>query len=92
MSDRLTPKLKDSALVVLRRHGVAEDELQIEGSEPGHPASCLIKGHRVRIHVDDGSAAFSVRAGRWSAARKDYPTVGAFVADFEQALNDALTG
>lgn len=87
--ERLEPRLRESALMVARRHGVAEDELQLEMNEPGKPASCLIKGHRVRIHVDDRSAAFQVRAGRWSAARADYPTTGSFISAFEDALHAA---
>jgi len=46
----------------------------------------------VRIYVDDGSAEFNVRAGRWRGARGDYPTAGAFLAAFEEALHSALTG
>lgn len=90
MSDLLEPRLRESALTVLLRHGILEEELRLEPNEPGDPASCRIQGHRVNIHVDDGSAAFKVRAGRWSGARKDFPSVGAFVAAFEQALHDAL--
>ena len=90
-SERLESKLKDSALMVLRRFGIAEDELQLEDNEPGKPPSCLIRGHRVRIHVDEKSAAFTVRTGRWSGARVDFPTAGAFIAAFETALIDALS-
>ena len=92
MTEPLEPKLRDAALLVLRTHGVAEDELQLEANEPGKPASCLIRGHRVRIHVDDVSATFAVFAGRWRGARTDYPTAGAFIAAFEDALNSALAG
>lgn len=88
----LEPRLRESALIVLRRHHVAEDELQLEMNEPGRPVYCEIRGHRVRIHVDDLSASFAVRTGRWSGARKDFPTTGAFIAAFEEALNQALTG
>jgi hypothetical protein len=91
-SQRLELKLKDSALMVLRRHGIGEDELQLEESEPGKPPSCLIRGHRVRVQIDDRSAAFRVHAGRWSGARVDFPTVGAFIAAFEEALQGALSG
>jgi hypothetical protein len=87
---RLEPKLRDSALIVLRQHGIAEDDLQLEMNEPGDPPSCLIRGHRVRIEVNDGSAAFKVHAGRWSGARVDFPSTGAFIAAFEEALNDAF--
>lgn len=90
--ERLEPKLRESALFVLRRHHVSQDDLQLEENEPGKPASCLIKGHRVRIHLDDRSAAFQVKAGRWSGARPDYPTAGAFIADFERELDEALSG
>ncbi len=90
-SGHLESKLRDSALMVLRRHGIAEDEVQLEANEPGKPPSCLIRGHRVRIHVDDISAAFHVRAGRWSGANADFPTTGSFLAAFEEALNDALS-
>lgn len=89
-TDRLEPRLRASALTVLRRHGIAEDELELVKNEPGEPASCLIKGYRVRIEVDDGSAVFAVRAGRWRGARGDYPTTGAFVDAFENALHAAL--
>ena len=86
----LNARLRESALVVLREHGIGEDDLQLEANEPGDPPSCLIKGHRVRIEVNDGSAAFKVRAGRWSGATADFPTVGAFMAAFEEALKDAF--
>ena len=88
----LMDKLCDSALMVLRLHGVAEDELQLEANEPGKAAYTLIRGHRVRIHVDERSAQFHVRGGRWSGAHGDFVTTGAFVAAFEQALDDALAG
>ncbi len=91
-SQRLELKLKDSALMVLRRHGIGEDELQVEDNEPGKPPSCLIKGHRVRVHVDERSAAFKARSGRWSGACADFPTAGAFIAAFEEALQGALSG
>ena len=90
-SEPLEFRLKDSALVVLRRYHIGEDELQIEANEPGKPAFFLIRGHRVRVHVDERSAAFSVRTGRWSGARVDYPTAGAFIAAFEEALQEALS-
>lgn len=88
--ERLEPKLRDSAYMVLRRHGIAEDELQLEQNEPGKPVYSLIRGHRVRVHLDDRSATFSVRTGRWSGARADFPTTGAFIAAFETALHEAL--
>lgn len=88
--ERLEPRLRESALIVLREHGMGEGDLQVEGNEPGQPASCTIRGHRVRIQLDDLSAAFKVRAGRWSGARVDFPTTGAFIAAFEEALKDAF--
>jgi len=88
--ERLEPRLRESALIVLRRHQIGEDDLQCEANEPHEPPSCLIRGHRVRVHVDDGSAEFRVRAGQWSGRRADYPTAGAFIAAFEDALNGAL--
>ncbi len=91
LGERLEPRLRESALIILRQHGIGEDDLQFEANEPGEPPSCLIRGHRVRIEVNDGSAAFKVHAGRWSGANIDFPTAGAFIAAFEEALNDALT-
>jgi|GEM_PF-2447876 len=88
--ERLEPRLRESALIVLRRHQIGEDDLQFEANEPHEPPSCLIRGHRVRVHVDDDSADFRVRADQWSGRRGDYPTAGAFIAAFEEALNDAL--
>lgn len=90
--ERLEPRLRETALIVLRRHHIGEDDLQISKNEPREPASCLIRGHRVRVEVDDGSVAFRVMSGRWSGRRADYPTAGAFVAAFEEELNGALTG
>jgi hypothetical protein len=90
--ERLEPRLRETALIVLRRHHIGEDDLRFETNEPHEPPSCLITGHRVRVQVDDGSVAFRVRSGRWSGRRVDYPTVGAFVAAFEEALNGALEG
>lgn len=87
----LNVRLRESALIVLREHGIADDDLQLEGNEPGEAPSCLIRGHRVRIEVNDGSAAFKVHAGRWSGATVDFPTVGAFLAAFETALHESLT-
>jgi hypothetical protein len=86
----LEPRLRESALIVLRQYGIGADDLQFEPNEPGDPPSCLIRGHRVRIEVNDGSAAFKVHAGRWSGARVDFPSTGAFIAAFEEALNDAF--
>ena len=91
-SERLEPRLRETALIILRGHSIGEDDLQFEANEPHEPPSCLIRGHRVRVQVDDGSVAFRVHAGRWSGRRADYPTAGAFVAAFEEALNGALSG
>ncbi len=90
--ERLESRLRDTALIILRRHHIGEDDLRFEENEPHEPPSCLIRGHRVHVHVDGGSAAFRVRSGRWSGRRADYPTAGAFVAEFEEALNGALAG
>jgi len=91
-SERLEPRLRETALIILRRHHIGEDDLQLEANEPHEPPSCLIRGHRVRVEVDDGSVAFRVMSGRWSGRRVDYPTAGAFVAAFEEALHGALAG
>jgi hypothetical protein len=91
-AERLLPRLRETALILLRRHHIGEDDLRFEENEPHEPPSCLIRGHRVNVHVDDGSASFRVKAGRWSGRRGDFPTAGAFVAAFEEALNDALSG
>jgi len=88
----LQTKLRESALVVLRRHGVSEEELQFHGPKPGAPAFCEISGHRIRIHLDEERATFHARGGRWSAGRADYPSTGSFVADFEEQLDRALSG
>lgn len=90
--ERLEPRLRETALIILRRHDIGEDDLKLEKNEPHEPPSCLISGHRVRVHVDEGSVAFRVRSGRWSGRRADYPTAGSFVAAFEEALDGALTG
>lgn len=90
--ERLEPRLRETALIVLRRHSIGDDDVQLQANEPHEAPSCLILGHRVRVQVDDGSATFRVRAGRWSGRRVDYPTAGAFVAAFEEALNGALSG
>jgi hypothetical protein len=90
--ERLEPRLREAALVTLRRHDIGEGDLQFEANEPHEPPSCLIRGHRVRVHVDGESAAFRVLSGRWSGRRADYPTAGAFVAAFEEALHGALSG
>ena len=90
MPPELLSRLSDSALVVLRRHGLGPDDLRLEPSEPKDPPSLLISGHRVRIQLDARSAAFKVMAGRWSGAREDYPTPGAFLAAFEDALEAAF--
>jgi hypothetical protein len=89
--ERLEPRLRETALIVLRRHHIGEDDLQFEANEPHEPSSCLIRGHRVRVHVDDESADFRVHAGQWSGRRGDYPTAGSFVAAFEEALHGALS-
>jgi len=89
--ERLESRLRETALIILRRHHFGEDDLQLEKNEPHEPASCLIKGHRVRVEIDDGSVAFRVMSGRWSGRRADYPTAGAFVAAFEEELNGALS-
>lgn len=89
--ERLESRLRETALIVLRRHDIGESDVQLEANEPHEPPSCLIRGHRVRVHVDEGSAAFRVRAGRWSGRRADYPTAGAFLAAFEEALHGALS-
>jgi hypothetical protein len=91
-SERLEPRLRETALIILRRHHIGEDDVRLEVNEPHEPPSCLIRGHRVNVHVDDGSAALRVHSGRWSGRRADYPTAGAFVAAFEEALDGALTG
>ncbi|MBI2386532.1 MAG: hypothetical protein HYV14_11020 [Elusimicrobia bacterium] len=90
--ERLEPRLRETALIILRRHHIGEDDLKLEKNEPHEPPSCLISGHRVRVEVDDGSAAFRVMSGRWSGRRADYPTAGAFVAAFEEELDGALSG
>ncbi|MDX6770342.1 MAG: hypothetical protein SF051_12480 [Elusimicrobiota bacterium] len=90
--ERLEPRLRETALVILRRHHFGEGDLQLEANEPRQPPSCLIRGHRVRVELDDGSVSFRVMAGRWSGRRADYPTAGAFVAAFEEALDAALRG
>ena len=90
--ERLEPRLRETALILLRRHHIGEDDLRLAVNEPHEPPSCLISGHRVRVEVDDGSVAFRVMAGRWSGRRVDYPTAGAFVAAFEEALHAALSG
>lgn len=90
--EHLEPRLRESALVILRRHSIGEDDLQLEPNEPHEPPFCLIRGHRVRVEVTDDSVSFRVLAGRWSGRRADYPTVGAFIAAFEEALHGALSG
>jgi hypothetical protein len=90
--ERLEPRLRETALIILRRHHIGEDDLKLEKNEPHAPPSCLISGHRVRVEVDDGSVAFRVMSGRWSGRRADYPTAGAFLAAFEDALHGALSG
>ena len=91
-SEHLEPLLRESALILLRRHSFGEDDLQLEKNEPHEPPFCLIRGHRVRVEVNDDSVALRVLSGRWSGRRADYPTVGAFIAAFEEALHDSLSG
>ncbi len=86
----LSPRLRESALTVLRRHHVAEDELAFETPKED-PRACVIRGHRIRVHVDDGRADFNVRSGKWSGAREDFPSTGSFVAAFEDALDKAIS-
>ncbi|MBI4346683.1 MAG: hypothetical protein HY553_07490 [Elusimicrobia bacterium] len=90
-TERLEPRLRASALLVLRDHHVSADELSLELAKPGRAASSVISGHRIRIHLDDASATLVVRAGRWSGRRADFPSAGAFVAAFEAALSGALS-
>jgi len=91
-SERLEPRLRETALIVLRAHDISEGDLQLEANEPHDPPSCLIRGHRVRVEINDESVAFRVRSGRWSGRLADHPTAGAFVAAFEDALKGALAG
>ena len=91
-AEALEPRLRETALIVLRRHGIGDDDLQFEPNEPHEPPFCLIRGHRVRVEVNDDSVAFRVLAGKWSGRRRDFPTAGAFVAAFEEALHGALSG
>lgn len=91
-SERLEPRLREIALIVLRRHDIGEGDLRLEKNEPHEPPSCLIRGHRVRVEVNDESVAFRVLSGRWSGRRADYPTAGAFLAAFEEELQGALSG
>lgn len=91
-AERLEPRLRETALIILRRHDIGEGDLKLEMNEPHEAPSCLITGHRVRVHVDESSASFRVMSGRWSGRRVDYPTAGAFVAAFEEELNGALEG
>ncbi len=88
----LQARLREAALVALRRHGKAEEELEFKGPKPGAPQFCEICGHRIRIHLDEATATFRVLGGLWSGARADYPSTGAFVADFEAQLDRALSG
>ena len=90
--EKLEPRLRETALIVLRRYHIGDDDVQFEENEPHQPTLTLIKGHRVRVEVNDDSVSFRVMAGRWSGRRSDYPTPGAFVAAFEEALNGALSG
>ena len=90
--ERLEPRLRETALILLRRHHIGDDDVQLVMNEPHEPSSCVIRGHRVRVEVDGSSVAFRVMSGRWSGRRVDYPTAGAFVAAFEEALQGALSG
>ncbi|MBI3549235.1 MAG: hypothetical protein HY078_09365 [Elusimicrobia bacterium] len=84
-------RLRESALVVLRRHHFGDDDVKIEANEPGKPPSCLITGHRVRVQLDERSATFRAKSGRWSGDLADFPTMGAFLAAFEESLESALS-
>ncbi|MBI5201759.1 MAG: hypothetical protein HY925_09260 [Elusimicrobia bacterium] len=90
--ERLEPRLRASALMVLRDHGVGADDLVVDLGKPRSAPASLITGHRIRIQLDDRSATFRVLAGRWSGLRADYPTAGAFVAALEKELGSALSG
>lgn len=90
-SERLEPRLREAALIILRRYDIGESDLQLEANEPHEPPSCLIRGHRVRLEINDESVSFRVLAGRWSGRRADFPTAGAFIAAFEEELNSALS-
>ena len=90
MAEKLAPRLRSSALTVLRRHQVSDENLVIEVPKENSQA-CEIRGHRIRIHLDDQRADFSVRSGRWGAASSDYPSVGAFLSEFEAALDRAIS-
>lgn len=91
-NERLEPRLRETALIVLRRHGIGEGDLQLEANEPHEAPSCLIRGHRVRVEITEDSVAFRVLSGRWSGRRADHPTAGAFLAAFEEELQGALSG
>jgi hypothetical protein len=88
----LQPRLRESALMILLRHGTGEHELAFEVNEPGQPEYLELAAHRIKIQLNASSAAFLVKGGRWSGDRRDYPSAGAFVAEFEDRLNRALAG
>lgn len=88
----LQPRLREAALMILLRHGTGEDELRVESSEPGKPPYLELNAYRIKIHLNPTSATFLVKGGRWSGDRKDYPSAGAFIAEFEEKLNRALSG
>jgi hypothetical protein len=92
VKESLEPRLRASAFVVLRRHGTSDDDLRLDLNEPGKPTLCEILGHRIKISLNDTSAAFLVRGGRWSGRVQDYPSAGSFIADFEAMLERAMTG
>jgi len=91
-AERLESRLRETALIILRRHRIGDDDVRIAMNEPHEAPSSLISGHRVRVELNDESVAFRVHAGRWSGRRADYPTAGSFVAAFEEALEGALAG
>ena len=92
MSEPLEAKLRESALTVLRRYGVSEEELQADASKPGAPPYYEWRGHRIKVHVDASSATFLVKGGRWTARREDFPSAGSFLAEFETQLARAISG
>lgn len=92
MSGSLGPRLRESTLTVLRRYGVSDADLQVEDAEEGKPFHVQFSGHRLKITLTASSVAFSVKGGRWSGDRADYPSAGSFTADFEEKLAKAVSG